>query len=83
MFTPGALPGAGAAPLHLRFGVRCHPPGCRPHDGHISVRLPRPISNALFEPPKTALVFGDAEAVPNGLLSELPNLGMGKAKSAV
>jgi len=41
------------------------------------------MSNALFEPPQTAMVFEDAKALLNGLLSELPNLGMGKAKSAV
>ena len=29
------------------------------------------------------MVFGDAKAVLNGLLSELPNLGVEKAKSAV
>ena len=47
------------------------------------MRLPRLISNALFEPHQTAMVFGDAKAVLNGLLSELPNLGVGKGKSAV
>ena len=62
----------------MRFGVSCR---CRPHAGHISVRLPRLMSNALFEPPQSAMVFGAAKEVLNGLLSELPNLGLGKAKS--
>jgi NAD(P) transhydrogenase subunit beta len=37
------------------------------------------IPNALFELPQTAMVFGDAKAVLNGLLSELRSLGVGKA----
>ena len=37
------------------------------------------IANALFELPQTAMVFGDAKAVLNGLLSELRSLGVGKA----
>ena len=37
------------------------------------------IANALFELPQTAMVFGDAKAVLNGLLSELRTLGVGKA----
>jgi len=41
------------------------------------------MSHALFDLPLTAVMFGDAKAVLNGLLSELPNLGVGKAKSAV
>jgi len=36
------------------------------------------ISNALFELPQTAMVFGDAKAVLNGLLSELRGMGVGK-----
>ncbi|MCP9775068.1 NAD(P)(+) transhydrogenase (Re/Si-specific) subunit beta [Cyanobium sp. WAJ14-Wanaka] len=36
------------------------------------------ISNALFELPQTAMVFGDAKAVLNGLLSELRSMGVGK-----
>ena len=36
------------------------------------------IANALFELPQTAMVFGDAKAVLNGLLSELRSLGVGK-----
>jgi NAD(P) transhydrogenase subunit beta len=40
------------------------------------------INNALFEMPQTAMVFGDAKAVLNGLLSELRSLGVGKAKVA-
>jgi len=40
------------------------------------------ISNALFELPQTAMVFGDAKAVLNGLLSELRELGVGKVKAA-
>ena len=54
------------------------PASCRP--GHISVRLPRLMSNALIKPPQSAKVFGAAKEVLNGLLSELPNLGLGKAK---
>jgi NAD(P) transhydrogenase subunit beta len=38
------------------------------------------IANALFELPQTAMVFGDAKAVLNGLLSELRSMGVGKAK---
>jgi NAD(P) transhydrogenase subunit beta len=38
------------------------------------------ISNALFERPQTAMVFGDAKAVLNGLLSELRSMGVGKVK---
>jgi NAD(P) transhydrogenase subunit beta len=40
------------------------------------------IANALFELPQTAMVFGDAKAVINGLLTELRGLGVGKAKAA-
>ena len=40
------------------------------------------ISNALFERPQTAMVFGDAKAVLNGLLSELRSMGVGKVKVA-
>jgi H+-translocating NAD(P) transhydrogenase subunit beta len=40
------------------------------------------INNALFEMPQTAMVFGDAKAVLNGLLSELRSMGVGKAKVA-
>jgi len=40
------------------------------------------IANALFELPQTAMVFGDAKAVLNGLLSELRSMGVGKAKVA-
>lgn len=36
------------------------------------------IANALFELPQTAMVFGDAKAVLNGLLSELRSMGVGK-----
>jgi len=36
------------------------------------------IANALFELPQTAMVFGDAKAVLNGLLGELRSLGVGK-----
>ena len=36
------------------------------------------IKNALFELPQTAMVFGDAKAVLNGLLSELRSMGVGK-----
>ncbi len=38
------------------------------------------IANALFELPQTAMVFGDAKAVLNGLLSELRSMGVGKVK---
>jgi len=38
------------------------------------------IPNALFELPQTAMVFGDAKAVLNGLLSELRSMGVGKVK---
>jgi NAD(P) transhydrogenase subunit beta len=41
------------------------------------------IANALFELPQTAMVFGDAKAVLNGLLSELRSLGVGKEKALV
>ncbi len=40
------------------------------------------VTNALFELPQTAMVFGDAKAVLNGLLTELRSLGVGKAKVA-
>ncbi len=40
------------------------------------------INNALFEMPQTAMVFGDAKAVLNGLLSELRSMGVGKVKVA-
>lgn len=36
------------------------------------------IKNALFELPQTAMVFGDAKAVINGLLTELRSMGVGK-----
>jgi NAD(P) transhydrogenase subunit beta len=36
------------------------------------------IANALFELPQTAMVFGDAKAVLNGLLTELRAMGVGK-----
>jgi NAD(P) transhydrogenase subunit beta len=36
------------------------------------------IKNALFELPQTAMVFGDAKAVLNGLLTELRSMGIGK-----
>jgi H+-translocating NAD(P) transhydrogenase subunit beta len=36
------------------------------------------IANALFELPQTAMVFGDAKAVLNGLLAELRSMGVGK-----
>jgi NAD(P) transhydrogenase subunit beta len=36
------------------------------------------IANALFELPQTAMVFGDAKAVLNGLLAELREMGVGK-----
>ncbi len=41
------------------------------------------IANALFELPQTAMVFGDAKAVLNGLLSELREMGVGKVKQKV
>jgi NAD(P) transhydrogenase subunit beta len=41
------------------------------------------IANALFELPQTAMVFGDAKAVLNGLLSELRGMGVGKEKALV
>ncbi|MFM7314074.1 MAG: NAD(P)(+) transhydrogenase (Re/Si-specific) subunit beta [Cyanobium sp.] len=41
------------------------------------------IANALFELPQTAMVFGDAKAVLNGLLSELREMGVGKARQKV
>ncbi len=40
------------------------------------------IRNALFELPQTAMLFGDAKVVLNGLLSELRELGVGKQKVA-
>jgi NAD(P) transhydrogenase subunit beta len=40
------------------------------------------IANALFELPQTAMVFGDAKAVLNGLLAELREMGVGKATPA-
>jgi NAD(P) transhydrogenase subunit beta len=40
------------------------------------------IRNALFELPQTAMLFGDAKAVLNGLLSELRELGVGRVKAA-
>jgi len=40
------------------------------------------IANALFELPQTAMVFGDAKAVLNSLLSELRAIGVGKQKVA-
>lgn len=40
------------------------------------------IRNGLFELPQTAMLFGDAKAVLNGLLSELRDLGVGKAPAA-
>ncbi|KEF41561.1 MAG: NAD synthetase [Cyanobium sp. CACIAM 14] len=40
------------------------------------------INNALFEMPQTAMVFGDAKAVLNGLLAELRAMGVGKVKVA-
>jgi NAD(P) transhydrogenase subunit beta len=39
------------------------------------------IANALFELPQTAMVFGDAKAVLNGLLSELREMGVGKVSA--
>ncbi|MFN9546109.1 MAG: NAD(P)(+) transhydrogenase (Re/Si-specific) subunit beta [Cyanobacteriota bacterium] len=41
------------------------------------------IANALFELPQTAMVFGDAKAVLNGLLAELRGMGVGKEKALV
>ena len=40
------------------------------------------IKNALFELPQTAMVFGDAKVVLNGLASELRDLGFGKKTAA-
>ena len=40
------------------------------------------IKNALFELPQTAMVFGDAKAVLNGLLTELRSMGIGKKYGA-
>jgi NAD(P) transhydrogenase subunit beta len=40
------------------------------------------IRNGLFELPQTAMLFGDAKAVLNGLLSELRELGVGKQAAA-
>ena len=40
------------------------------------------IANGLFELPQTAMVFGDAKVVLNGLLSELRELGVGRQKVA-
>ncbi|MEB3185121.1 MAG: NAD(P)(+) transhydrogenase (Re/Si-specific) subunit beta [Cyanobacteriota bacterium] len=40
------------------------------------------IRNALFELPQTAMLFGDAKAVLNGLLSELRDLGVGKQSAS-
>jgi NAD(P) transhydrogenase subunit beta len=40
------------------------------------------IANALFELPQTAMVFGDAKAVLNGLVSELRELGVGRKVAA-
>jgi NAD(P) transhydrogenase subunit beta len=40
------------------------------------------IANALFELPQTAMVFGDAKVVLNGLLSELREMGVGKSRAA-
>ena len=40
------------------------------------------IANALFELPQTAMVFGDAKAVLNGLLTELRGMGVGKTPAA-
>ncbi|MEB3265556.1 MAG: NAD(P)(+) transhydrogenase (Re/Si-specific) subunit beta [Cyanobacteriota bacterium] len=40
------------------------------------------IANSLFELPQTAMVFGDAKAVLNGLLSELRSLGVGRKVAA-
>ncbi len=40
------------------------------------------IRNGLFELPQTAMLFGDAKAVLNGLLSELRDLGVGKTPAA-
>ena len=39
------------------------------------------IANALFELPQTAMVFGDAKAVLDGLLSELREMGIGKVSA--
>lgn len=40
------------------------------------------IANALFKLPQMAMVFGDAKAVPIGLLSELRSQDVGKALAA-
>ena len=40
------------------------------------------IRNGLFELPQTAMVFGDAKAVLQGLVGELRDLGVGKARAA-
>jgi NAD(P) transhydrogenase subunit beta len=40
------------------------------------------IRNGLFELPQTAMLFGDAKAVLNGLLSELRDLGVGKPSAS-
>jgi len=40
------------------------------------------IRNGLFELPQTAMVFGDAKAVLQGLVGELRDLGVGKLKAA-
>jgi NAD(P) transhydrogenase subunit beta len=40
------------------------------------------IRNGLFELPQTAMVFGDAKAVLQGLVGELRDLGVGKLRSA-
>ena len=40
------------------------------------------IRNGLFELPQTAMLFGDAKAVLNSLLSELRDLGVGKTPAA-
>jgi NAD(P) transhydrogenase subunit beta len=40
------------------------------------------IANALFELPQTAMVFGDAKVVLNGLFSELREMGVGKSQAA-
>ncbi|MFO8238034.1 MAG: NAD(P)(+) transhydrogenase (Re/Si-specific) subunit beta, partial [Prochlorococcaceae cyanobacterium] len=40
------------------------------------------IKNALFELPQTAMLFGDAKVVLNGLASELRELGVGRVKAA-
>jgi len=40
------------------------------------------IRNGLFELPQTAMVFGDAKAVLQGLVGELRDLGVGKVRAA-